>query len=176
MKPLTLSDRILIVQSDLGFDQVQLGAAMGVTKGTVNQWLNGKIKSLKLEYAKRLQERYGYNVDWLVLGTGPKKGGVSQEGDVNSLKREEKQPLSDEAELLISCVRRLDGLNKHAPEIFGYIVAILELAHKGALTYSSRAGQESLSDEEESVRAVGYRDTSPNTKNATRKHAAKQSA
>ena len=46
---------------------------MGVTKGTVSQILKGQIKSLKLEYAAGIQDRWGYNAVWLVLGKGPKR-------------------------------------------------------------------------------------------------------
>ncbi|MGA4275602.1 helix-turn-helix domain-containing protein [Ralstonia nicotianae] len=69
-----LSERIQTVLDEQQLDQPALGKVAGVTKATVNQWLLGKIKSIKMEYAVRIQERYGYNTSWLVLGTGPKRG------------------------------------------------------------------------------------------------------
>jgi phage repressor protein C with HTH and peptisase S24 domain len=64
---------ILDENKDKDLDQVKLAEAAGVTKGTVNQWLSGDIKSIKLEYAVGIQERFGYNAVWTVLGKGEKK-------------------------------------------------------------------------------------------------------
>ncbi|CAM2143730.1 Phage repressor protein C, contains Cro/C1-type HTH and peptisase s24 domains [Pararobbsia alpina] len=73
----TLSERIQQVLTETGVDQVQLGQAAGVTKGTVNQWLTGAIKSIKLEYAVGIQEKFGYNPVWLVMDKGnPKVPGI----------------------------------------------------------------------------------------------------
>lgn len=69
---MNLSERLHHVLSETGIDQVELARVMGVTKGAVNQLLNGGIKSLKLEYAAGIQERFGYSAVWLVLGKGPK--------------------------------------------------------------------------------------------------------
>ncbi|WP_420211049.1 LexA family protein [Burkholderia aenigmatica] len=69
----TLEDRIRAVLSETKAGQVELADAAGVTKGTVSQWLDGKIKSIKLEYAVGIQKRWGYNPVWLVMGEGDKK-------------------------------------------------------------------------------------------------------
>lgn len=68
----TLEERIRMVLDETGTEQIALAEAAGVTKGTVNQWLDGKIKSIKLEYAVGIQEKYGYNAVWLVMGKGEK--------------------------------------------------------------------------------------------------------
>ncbi len=73
----TLEDRIRAVLSETQAEQVELADAAGVTKGTVSQWLDGKIKSIKLEYAVGIQKRYGYNAVWLVMGEGEKKLGAA---------------------------------------------------------------------------------------------------
>ena len=67
-----LSDRIQEV-IDSGFTQAELYRAAGVTKGTSNQWIVGKIKSIKLEYAQGIQTLTGFNATWLVTGKGVKK-------------------------------------------------------------------------------------------------------
>ncbi|HEP6427759.1 LexA family protein [Burkholderia cenocepacia] len=69
----TLEDRIRTIVSETQAEQIELAAAAGVTKGTVNQWLDGKIKSIKLQYALGIQKRYGYNAVWIVTGDGEKK-------------------------------------------------------------------------------------------------------
>lgn len=102
------------------------------------------------------------------------EGFLDRTSNTNSPNKEGKQPLSSEAEQLISWIRRLDGLSDKAPEIFGHIADILALAHKGALTHNSRATR-SLIDEEESLRAIAYRDSDSNVPHGTRKRAAKAS-
>jgi phage repressor protein C with HTH and peptisase S24 domain len=79
---MNLAERIQTVLDEVeGLDQVKLGEAAGVTKGTVNQWLSGQIKSLKLEYAVGIQERYGYNAVWLVMDKGEKKVKITHSSD-----------------------------------------------------------------------------------------------
>lgn len=72
----TLQERARILVDELallGVDQVDIAVAAGVTKGSVNQWLTGAIKSMKLQYALGIEKRYGYNHKWLVMGDEPKK-------------------------------------------------------------------------------------------------------
>lgn len=70
----TLSERVqTILEENPDIDQPALGKIAGVTKGAVNQWLDGKIKSMKLEYAVRIQKRLGYSALWLVLDEGDRK-------------------------------------------------------------------------------------------------------
>lgn len=72
---MTLSERIQLILDEARIDQVQLGDEAGVTKGTVNQWLSGQIKSIKLEYAVGIEERYGFNAVWIVMGRKPIRAG-----------------------------------------------------------------------------------------------------
>ncbi|MFT0547465.1 S24 family peptidase [Allopusillimonas ginsengisoli] len=71
----TLQERAQIFIPELdakGIDQVDIAKAAGVTKGAVNQWLSGGIKSMKMQYALGIQDAYGYNHRWLVMGEEPK--------------------------------------------------------------------------------------------------------
>lgn len=70
-----LAQRIQKILDEQRLDQPALAKVAGVTKATVNQWLSGKIKSIKLDYAIQIQERYGYSPIWLVMGKGPEKVG-----------------------------------------------------------------------------------------------------
>lgn len=77
-----LSERIqYVLDHTPGIDQVKLAEAAGVTKGTVNQWVRGDIKSIKLEYAVGIQERYGWNAVWLVMNKGEKKAEIKESPD-----------------------------------------------------------------------------------------------
>lgn len=77
----TLEERIRTILDETGAEQIALADAAGVTKGTVNQWLDGKIKSIKLEYAVGIEEQWGYNPVWVVLGKGVKK--LSERSDAD---------------------------------------------------------------------------------------------
>lgn len=80
---MNLAERIqLVLDTTPELDQVKLAEVAGVTKGTVNQWLSGQIKSLKLEYAVRIQERFGYNAVWLVMDKGEQKVKTAHSPDV----------------------------------------------------------------------------------------------
>lgn len=68
----TLANRIQEIL-DAGFTQADLYRAAGVTKGTSNQWLNGGIKSIKLQYAQGIQTLTGFSAEWLVTGKGEKR-------------------------------------------------------------------------------------------------------
>lgn len=56
-----------------------------MTKATVNQWLSGQIKSIKLEYAVGIQEAFGYNAVWLVMGKGAERATIPHNDDFNPI-------------------------------------------------------------------------------------------
>lgn len=73
---MTLSERIRTILEETKIEATVLAKAAGVTKGTVSQWLTGDIKSIKLEYAVGIQDAYGYNAVWIVMGKGPTKAAI----------------------------------------------------------------------------------------------------
>lgn len=75
----TLAERIQEI-IDSGFTQAALYRAAGVSKGTANQWTDGRIKSIKLQYAQGIQELTGFKAEWIVTGKGEKR--VSPESNV----------------------------------------------------------------------------------------------
>lgn len=66
-----LIKRVQKIIDDQQIEQIDLAVAAGVTKGTVTQWLQGKIKSMKFEYAVRIWRKWGYSPMWLILNEGP---------------------------------------------------------------------------------------------------------
>jgi transcriptional regulator with XRE-family HTH domain len=69
---------ILDTSPELGKDpQVELAKLSGASKSTVNQWLSGNIKTVRLEYALAIEKALGWNHVWIVLGTGEKKVGAA---------------------------------------------------------------------------------------------------
>lgn len=68
----TTAERVQILMNDLGVDQPGLGAIAGTSKSVVNQWLSGLIKKINPKYAYKLEEKHGYNPEWVMFGTGEK--------------------------------------------------------------------------------------------------------
>ncbi|WP_171939048.1 helix-turn-helix domain-containing protein [Herbaspirillum rubrisubalbicans] len=67
----TLSERIeKILSEHPALGQSGLAEAAGASKSVVNQWMDGKIKSMRLDYALKIERRLGYDHVWLVLGEG----------------------------------------------------------------------------------------------------------
>lgn len=69
--------------------------------------------------ARRLENDYGMGSGYLDQGGEPKPSNTGQ-----------KAPLSAEAELLIQCVLRLDGLGPVASQMFAHHAALLTLAEQ----------------------------------------------
>lgn len=99
----TLSERISKILTELpSLGQSGLVEASGASKSVVNQWLDGKIKSMRLDYALNIEKRLGYDHIWLVLGEGyemmnrPKKWpfSVSYEA-ISALPSEELKAVDD---------------------------------------------------------------------------------
>jgi len=65
-----LSDRIALMLNNLHVDQVVFGGYAGVSKGAVNHWLTGKVKSINGLAAIKLQRKTGYNAEWIMIGEG----------------------------------------------------------------------------------------------------------
>lgn len=67
-----LQERVAEVLQEQKLKPSELAIIAGVTKGLVSQWINGPSKSMSYEAAKKINRRYGYEVDWLMSGSGPK--------------------------------------------------------------------------------------------------------
>lgn len=79
----TLDQRIQEI-IDAGFTQAELFRAAGVSKGTANQWLNGQIKSIKLQYAQGIEAKTGFRAEWIVTGKGERKNSDSRDNEAKS--------------------------------------------------------------------------------------------
>lgn len=95
---MTLSERIRTILDETKVEATALAKAAGVTKGTVSQWLTGDIKSIKLEYAVGIQEAYGYNAVWIVMGKGPTKAAIFDDPRPKPVVLPQKKPKKEKAE------------------------------------------------------------------------------
>lgn len=101
----------------LGKDQVWLGDRLGIGKNAVNNW-KGRDNGAPAAYAPKLAPLLGISIGEL----------LGSDDLIDVPKRHDKQPLSDEAQELISCVVRLDALGEIPRQMFVH--------HKGLLLLS----------------------------------------
>lgn len=69
----TLESRVREVLTETGMEPVDFSRASGASPSVVSQWMDGKIKSMRLDFALNIEAATGYSHVWLVLGTGGKK-------------------------------------------------------------------------------------------------------
>jgi hypothetical protein len=132
----TLSERVeLIFREHPELDQPGLGRIAGVTKGTVNQWLDGKIKSMKMQYAVRIERDLGYRAAWLVMGEPPKlvkeatKSGSGT--DINSPKNAGNDVLSIESARAERAKLMGEALLDVSEEMRTLIEKLIQADHEG---------------------------------------------
>jgi transcriptional regulator with XRE-family HTH domain len=90
-----LSDRIKkIIQEMDGKDhgkQSALAEIAGVSKAIVSHWTTGVTASMDYRNAKRLSDKLGYRLDWLMSGRGLAR--EDQSADVQPSRQTEEQPV-----------------------------------------------------------------------------------
>lgn len=81
-----LPERIKQVMDDMEINQVEMAKLAGVTKGRVNQWLNGTYGSgMSAEAAFRLADKTKFNARWLATGDGPERDPLAANHRVRDL-------------------------------------------------------------------------------------------
>lgn len=60
--------KALNLESDMDFYRL-----CEIDKGHGAQWKSGMTKTIGAEYAFRLQEKTGFQAEWIMLGTGPQR-------------------------------------------------------------------------------------------------------
>ena len=69
----SLPERIRQVMAELDINQVEVARRARVTRGRVNQWLNGKPGGMSADAAFNLADSTPYEARWLATGTGPER-------------------------------------------------------------------------------------------------------
>lgn len=77
---MSLSDRIHIMISESGLTQKRFAESINVTESHISKLIKGKT-GLSKSTAALIEERYGYNVDWIMNGNEPK---IKEEEDVET--------------------------------------------------------------------------------------------
>lgn len=59
--------------TDKGEKQINIAKTLGVSRSTITAWISGTVKnSISPETALKIEQHYGYNHKWLILGELPK--------------------------------------------------------------------------------------------------------
>lgn len=76
---MALQDRIRTVMTDMGGrdygKRSRLAEIAGCTRAVVTHWLSGGQTDINYEHAKNIAEHFGYRLEWVMEGKGPKKEG-----------------------------------------------------------------------------------------------------
>lgn len=87
---MALADRIRIILGDMDGPeygkQARLARIAGAGRPVVNHWLSGDQVKIKSEHALALANHFGYRLEWLLDGKGPKKRGEKEVEEGNSEK------------------------------------------------------------------------------------------
>lgn len=97
--------------------QKALERLSGVPQPTINRILKGNNPDIGT--AKKLADALGVSITWLI-----DRSGIGPDSSIN----DQNTPLTDEAQLLIQCVRRLDGSAPEFAQMFAHYARLLALA------------------------------------------------
>lgn len=70
---MTLADRIIEVRASTGLGKKAFGKLFGVSHAAVDQWENGKTKSLKHHIVAEMEAKTGFCAIWINTGKGAKR-------------------------------------------------------------------------------------------------------
>lgn len=87
-----LSERLQQVLNETGIQPAALAKAAHAPKETLDQWLSGELKSIRLDNAVGIQEKYGFSAVWIVMGKGPMKAAIHDDGKPVPPKKKEPRP------------------------------------------------------------------------------------
>jgi len=69
---MNLSERLKIILSENGLSQREFALTLGVTENYISLLINGKKEKISETLALLIQEKYGYNAEWVMTGQGEK--------------------------------------------------------------------------------------------------------
>ena len=72
-----LKDRIKLIADENKLKQKELSVIMGISESYVSYILAGRKTNLSTAVAKLIEERLGYNAQWVLTGEGDKFPGLS---------------------------------------------------------------------------------------------------
>lgn len=68
---MTVPDRVTLMLEKLALNQSEFARLAGTSKGMVNHWLTGNVKSIAPRYAYNIESNSLFNARWILTGEGP---------------------------------------------------------------------------------------------------------
>ncbi|RKJ54979.1 XRE family transcriptional regulator [bacterium 1XD42-1] len=111
-----LKERISVIIKENHLKQKELAALMGVTESYVSTLLSGRNRNISVSVANLIEEKLGYNAQWLLSGDEPKYKQLSKNPNLSDVHRQvilqlEKMPES-EIKAVLAFINSLDDIEK----------------------------------------------------------------
>lgn len=110
-------DRIRQILKENKLKQKQLASVIGVTESYISKLLKNPDIKLSQSIASLIEEKYGYNADWVLNGTEPKFKQISK---CNSLSEVHQKALAqlekmndDQVKAVLAFINSLDEVEKN---------------------------------------------------------------
>lgn len=114
---MNLSDRIKIILIENKLKQKEFAKEIGVTESYISAIINGRNTNLSQSLSSLIEEKYGYNAEWVLKGTEPK---LKQFDISNSLSDVHKKAISklekmsnEQIKSVIAFMNSLDEVEKN---------------------------------------------------------------
>lgn len=113
-------DRIKLILQENGLKQKQLAAEIGVTESYISKLLKEPDIKLSQSLATLIEEKYGYNADWILSGTEPKMKQVSKNKILSPAHQKALMQLEkmseNQAKAVLAFINSLDEIEKNIIE------------------------------------------------------------
>lgn len=114
-----LATRVAEILKEQKLRPVELTAVAGVTKGLVSQWLSGERQTMGFDAATKLHRKYGYAVNWLINGNGPKMASEQEQAQARG---------ADVSDVALEMARVFDKLSPYCQDHLRRQIELLRLA------------------------------------------------
>lgn len=105
-------ERIKLILQENQLKQKQLAAQLGVSESYISKLLKNPDIGLSQPLASLIEEKYGYNADWIMTGEGEKKSSPTlSTAKIEFLKKIQKMP-DDEITALLAFANSLETVRK----------------------------------------------------------------
>lgn len=112
-------DRIKLILQENNLKQKQLATEIGVTESYISKLLKNPDIGLSQSLAALIEEKYGYNNEWLLNGTEPKLKQVSKNKNLSELHQKalsQLEKMSDnQVKAVLAFISSLNEIEKSFP-------------------------------------------------------------
>lgn len=110
-------ERIKLILNENGLLQKQLASVLGVTESYISKLLKDPNIGLSQSLATLIEEKYGYNAQWVLNGSEPKIKQISKNKSLSDIHQKaiaQLETMSDEqVKAVLAFINSLDELEKN---------------------------------------------------------------